>query len=117
MNVILGIPALLDVLRNHVIHKEKYLDSQLRIYSQTQKDECAKSKLWSQYEELVKHANDWYGMDSSFEGLSFNPLSVENELEWAVNQKNSVINTSTEWHIGMKNAESRIYQRRHCIRV
>ena len=65
------------------------------------KSKCALS-LHSGKDNIVRNANDWYGTDSTFEGLSFNPLSVENELEWAVNQKNNVIKGWTEWEINMQ---------------
>ena len=60
-------------------------------YGMARKEKCAQSPFWQRYDEVIKNSFDWFGIGDSFEGLSFNVLSVDNEVSWAVNQKDSVI--------------------------
>ena len=91
MNVIIGLAALMDMMRKHVKHKTQFLEAQLVTYGMEHKEKCIQSPFWQHYDELIKNSFDWFGIGDSFEGLSFDVLSVDNEVSGAVNQKDSVI--------------------------
>ena len=86
MNVILGLAALMDLMRKHVKHKSQFLEAQLSMYGIAHKEKCARSPVWERYDQIIQNSEDWFGIGNSFEGLSFNVLSVDNEISWAVNQ-------------------------------
>ena len=102
MNVIIGLAALMDMMRKHVKHKAQFLEAQLMTYGVAHKEKCSRSPFWQHYEEVIKNSFDWFGIGDSFEGLSFNVLSVDNELSWAVNHKDSVIGSWSEWATNVK---------------
>ena len=81
MNVILGIAALMDVMRKHVNHKSQFLDGQLSMYGVAHKEKCEPSPFWKHFQEVISNSEEWFGMGDSFEGLSFNVLSVDNEID------------------------------------
>ena len=102
MNVILGLAALMDMMRKHVKHKTKFLEAQLSMYGMAHKEKCAQSPFWERYDRMIQNSDDWFGIGDSFEGLSFNVLSVDNEISWAVNQKDSIIGAWSEWATNVK---------------
>ena len=106
MNVVIGLAALLDMMRKHVTHKEKFLEAQLMIYGVEHKQKCVRSPFWDHFDELIKNSFDWFGMGDSFEGFSFDVLSVDNEVNWAVNKKDSIIGAWSEWATNVKKLDT-----------
>ena len=102
MNVIIGLAALMDMMRKHVKHKTQFLEAQLMTYGMEHKQKCIQSPFWQHFDDLIKNSFDWFGIGDSFEGLSFDVLSVDNEISWAVNQKDSVIGSWSEWATNVK---------------
>ena len=53
MNVILGIAALMDVMRKHVNHKSQFLDGQLHMYGVAHRDKCEQSPFWKHFQKTT----------------------------------------------------------------
>lgn len=106
MNTVLELTALMDVMRKHVVIKQAFLDYQLKTYGIHHKNQCALSEFWSRYDRIVQDSDEWFGMGSSFDGLSFNVLSVDNDVVWAVRQKNNVMGAWSEWATQVKKLDT-----------
>ena len=102
MNVVIGLAALLDMMRKRVKHKEKFLEAQLMTYGMEHKQRCIRSPFWNHFDELIRNSFDWFGIGDTFESFSFDVLSVDNEISWAVNKKDSVIGSWSEWATDVK---------------
>ena len=69
MNVVIGLAALLDMMRKHVEHKEKFLEAQLMTYGMEHKQRCIRSPFWNHFDELIRNSFDWFGIGDTFEVL------------------------------------------------
>ena len=95
MNVILGIAALMDVMRKHVNHKSQFLDGQLSMYGIAHEEKFERSPFWKHFQEVINNSEEWFGMGDSFEGF-------DNEIDWAVKHKDSVIGLWSDWATDVK---------------
>ena len=62
MNVILGLAALMDLMRKHVKHKSQFLEAQLLMYGIAHKEKCAQSPFWERYDQVIQNSEDWFGI-------------------------------------------------------
>ena len=61
MNVVIGLAALMDMMRKHVKHKAQFLEAQLMIYGMEHKQKCIQSPFWQHFDELIKNCFDTDG--------------------------------------------------------